>query len=69
MIEPALSARFTTPAVEILLKITPHHTVFVSILLVYVLEDLLVLNGSPVSNRIGGGFFQMADGRLALASN
>jgi len=67
MIEPPLSARFSTSTVQILLKISPHHAVFVSILLVNVLQNLFIFGWSPVANRIGGGFLQMTNGCLRLA--
>lgn len=66
MIEPAFSARFSTSTVQILLKISPHHTVFVAVLLVNVLQNLLILGWGPVADRIGGRFLQVTHGCLAL---
>ena len=69
VVEPTLSARFPAAPVEILLQVAPHHTVFVTILLVHVFENLLIFDRSPVANRIRRRFFQMVHGRVTLARN
>ena len=59
VIEPSLSTRLSGPAVEGVRQVAPHHMLVALAFLVDILEDNLVLDNGPVTNRVGRGFLKL----------
>lgn len=59
VVEPALSARFATSAIESFGQVAPHHVLVALALLVDVAKDDFVLLRRPVADRVGRRFLQL----------